>query len=178
LNAALIVLLAYFWLPQLGSDARTLAQARALLVAPSAKPIDGIHCNSMEQAVFHVHAHLNILDAGNLVRVPAGVGIKPAQGCLYWLHTHDASGVIHVEAPVKRSLTLGNFFDIWGKPLSPERVTNVRVHAGQSMRVYVNNRLYYGNPRAIPLRAHTNITIEIGPPFEPPQLFPFNEFGL
>lgn len=177
-SAALVAVLTYFWIPQLSGAASQLAQARALLTVPSAKPIDGIYCNSMEQAVFHVHAHLAILDAGRSVRVPAGVGIKPKRGCLYWLHTHDATGIIHVEAPHKMKLTLGNFFDIWGKPLSRDRVASVRVHGGQTMRVYLNGRLYRANPRAIPLHNHTTINIEIGPPFQRPHPFPFSAFGL
>ncbi len=30
------------------------------------------------------------------------------------LHTHDASGIIHVESSVKRNYTLGEFLNIWG----------------------------------------------------------------
>jgi hypothetical protein len=31
------------------------------------------------------------------------------------MHTHDESGVIHIESAVARNYTLGEFFDIWGK---------------------------------------------------------------
>lgn len=30
----------------------------------------------------------------------------------YWLHTHDESGVIHIESPLRRAFTLGNVFDL------------------------------------------------------------------
>jgi hypothetical protein len=30
------------------------------------------------------------------------------------LHTHDASGIIHVESSVKRNYTLGEFLNTWG----------------------------------------------------------------
>jgi hypothetical protein len=30
------------------------------------------------------------------------------------LHTHDTSGIIHVESPTVRSFTLGEFVDLWG----------------------------------------------------------------
>lgn len=177
-TAGLVALLGYFWGPQFGGAASELVAARTLLIAPAAKPIDGIHCNSMEQAVFHVHAHLTILDAGHEMLIPAGVGIKPAQGCLYWLHTHDATGIIHVEAPKRVQMTLGNFFDIWGKHLSRSQVARASARPGQRMRVYVNGHLYRGNPRAIPLHNHTTIWLELGPPFERPRPFPFKVYGV
>ena len=29
-----------------------------------------------------------------------------------WLHTHAADGIVHIESPVDRTYTLGNFFDV------------------------------------------------------------------
>jgi hypothetical protein len=61
---------------------------------------------------FHIHTHLDIFINGNHYTVPSQIGIKPDDRCLYWLHTHDDNGVIHIEAPEKRDFTLGKFFDI------------------------------------------------------------------
>jgi len=57
-----------------------------------------VRCDTNEQLAYHIHAHLSILngDQGE-VSVPANIGIRDA--CLYWLHTHDDTGVIHIEAP-------------------------------------------------------------------------------
>jgi hypothetical protein len=44
---------------------------------------------------------------------------------MYWIHTHDSTGWIHVEAPRKIRATLGQFFDVWGQPLSREKVLDV-----------------------------------------------------
>jgi hypothetical protein len=82
--------------------------------APSSSaPIDGIECGAMEQLDFHIHAHLDIFINGQHSTVPALIGIT--YKCFYWLHTHDESGVIHLESPVKRDFTLGHLFDIWNK---------------------------------------------------------------
>lgn len=45
-------------------------------------------------------------------------------GELHLLHTHDGSGIIHVELPhaVATPPTLGDFFTIWGEPLNPGQV--------------------------------------------------------
>lgn len=142
-------------------------------LAVSGVPVDGIHCDSMEQVSYHVHVHLTILDAGKSVTVPANTGITA--NCLYWLHTHDESGVIHEEAPKKIDPTLGNFFDIWGQPLSKERAATAVVRSGRHMRVYLDGRAYLGNPRAIPLHPHADITIEIGPPFSAPRKYNFGD---
>src|SRR5262245_14575940 len=61
----------------------------------------------------HLHPHLTILVNGSPVTVPAGIGIKAA-GDLP-LHTHDASGTIHVESPGARTFTLADFFAVWGR---------------------------------------------------------------
>lgn len=134
------------------------------------KPIDGIPCGQ-ETVTYHVHAHLTILDQGKPVVVPAQTGFG-STGCLYWLHTHDTSGVIHIEGPSSSfHPTLGKFFDIAqktnGQPILPA------IKSGQELKVYVNQKPYSGDPRNITLLAHTTITIEFGPPFKPPQKYAF-----
>jgi hypothetical protein len=135
----------------------------------TSKPVDGISCDFAEASTYHVHAHLAILVDGKTVPgPPANTGIQFEHLCLYWLHTHDATGIIHIEAPHRISPTLGNFFDIWGQLLGRQRVADHAVGAGQTLRVYVGPTLYSGNPRAIPLYEHTKVTLEIGPPFVAP----------
>jgi hypothetical protein len=138
----------------------------------TSKPIDGIGCDVAEGATYHVHAHLAIVVGEKAVAgPPANTGIHIEHLCLYWLHTHDTSGIIHIEAPHRISPTLGNFFDIWGQPLSRQRVADHVVGAGQALQVYVGPTLYSGNPRSIPLYEHTKVTLEIGPPFiDPPSV--------
>lgn len=137
------------------------------------RPIDGIPCNQSEQLTYHVHAHLTILDRGRQVPVPQYIGINLLRSCYYWLHTHDAFGVIHIEAPHKVSPTLGQFFDIWQQPLSRTQVASAPVASRESMRVYINTSLYRGDPRAIRLTPHESITIEVGPPFPASKRYKF-----
>lgn len=130
--------------------------------------IDGIPCESGEQLAYHVHAHVTILDNGQPVSVPADVGIPGA--CIYWLHTHDTTGVVHVEAPSAHPFTLGQFFDIWGQPLSSG---NVAGHRG-NVTAYVNQTPFTGDPRAIPLEDKESIVLEVGSAVPPPANYDFS----
>jgi hypothetical protein len=131
-------------------------------------PIDGIRCDTMEGAVQHIHTHLQIFNRGRSVEVPAQIGIMQISGCLYWLHTHANDGIIHIESPVMRTFTLGQFFDVWDQSLNRTQAASARAPRGHVLRVTVNGRLWKGNPRAIPLRDHEEIVIQNGPPYGTP----------
>jgi len=137
--------------------------------------IDGMKCGVM-MGGYHVHAHLDLFDAGHRILLYGGIGWSQQGHCWYWLHTHDGSGIIHVEGPDNSfSPTLGKFFDVWHQPLSRREFLDYRLEPGQSMRVYVNQKSYAGNPRDIPLQRHITISLEIGPPFLPPQKYNFGK---
>ena len=84
--------------------------------APTASPASNVPCGPSEVFTRHDHAHLTILIRGQIKTVPAFVGITATSIC--WLHTHDTSGIIHIEAGDNRTLTLGDFFAVWRQPLS------------------------------------------------------------
>jgi hypothetical protein len=128
-------------------------------------PIDGIRCDSMEGAVEHIHAHIALIDRGRAVSVPAAIGIPSGTGCLYWVHTHTPDGFIHIESPVRRSFTLGQFFDIWGMDLSPTRAASMSVPRGRRLSIWVNGARYGGDPAKIVLKNRETIVIQNGPPF-------------
>ncbi len=140
-------------------------------------PVDGITCIAQEQTVLHIHSHLALFVNGSQLQVPAGIGIAPIppQGCLYWIHTHDTTGIIHIEAPALGPpgggpFTLGMFFDIWNQPLTQNDVAGKR----GPVTAYVNGMLWRGDPRSIPLLAHQLITLEVGKRVPPPNYaFPY-----
>ncbi len=144
------------------------APAGAQQAAPSA--IDGIRCDQMEGAVFHIHQHLVLLDRGKPVPIPSDVGRPLLGACFYWLHTHTPDGLIHVESPVFRTFTLGNFFDVWGQPLSSTSAGPLRFKKG-ALRAYVDGNRYNGDPRKIELTQHADIVLEAGPPYSKPVPF-------
>lgn len=144
--------------------------------------IGPIRCtyNEMTQSGFyHEHAHLTILDAGKNIPVQTNIGFDIQHDCLTWVHTHNPSlGIIHIESPYKIVPTLGQFFQVWRQPLSSHQVASATVQPGQKMEVFVNEKRYYGDPSAITLHRHTDVTIEIGPPFQKPQPFNFAKYNL
>jgi hypothetical protein len=155
-------------------DAAPLA---GLAGAATGQPVDGISCQTSEQTLFHIHAHLTVFVNGVARQVPAAIGIPGAQAeqttsgpfiasgnCFYWLHTHAADGIIHIESPVQRVYTLGEFFDEWGQPLGPGRVGPA---TGKVTAIY-NGQAYQGNPRNIPLTAHAQIQLEVSTPLIAP----------
>lgn len=142
---------------------------------PAAKVIAGISCDAQEGQRMHIHQHLVILDRGKEVAVPYNVGQPEDVPCIYWLHTHKTDGIIHVEAPLNRKFTLGDFFAIWGQPLSRTRAATAVAAKGGSLTVYVNGKKYVGDPSKIELVAHADIVIMTGPPF--PKLPVFTAWG-
>ncbi|HEV3290712.1 MAG TPA: hypothetical protein VG123_17155 [Streptosporangiaceae bacterium] len=149
-----------------------------LATAATGQPVDQISCQTSEQTLFHIHAHLAIFVNGKARQVPAAIGVPGARAqqtpngpfiaagtCFYWLHTHASDGIIHIESPVQRTYTLGEFFDEWGQPLGPAQVGPA---TGRVVALY-DGKVYQGNPRDIPLTAHAQIQLDIGTPLIAPQ---------
>lgn len=142
-----------------------IASSKALSGAGvSALAIDGIQCNNVEQLVSHIHAHLDIFINGQPYTIPSQIGITDK--CFYWLHTHDESGVIHIESPVAKDYTIGQFFDIWNKKFSNTQILDNIVNGKNTLNVYVNgNKVNAGvNYRDIKLKAHDEIAVVYGKP--------------
>ncbi|MER3409313.1 MAG: hypothetical protein C4306_04220 [Thermoleophilia bacterium] len=125
----------------------------------------------------HTHQHLDLVVDGRLVPVPAGIGIDPRGRFIAELHTHDASGIIHVEAPRLRRFTLGEFFDVWGLRFSARCLGGYCARGARKVWVFVNGRRVLGDPRQIPLRQHDEIVVAYGTlasiPKPIPRAFPF-----
>jgi hypothetical protein len=132
-------------------------------VNPAYPAVDGISCNALEQTVYHIHAHLSIYINGSLSQLPQYVGIASDGSCYYWLHTHDTTGVVHIESPTQKDYSLGNFFDEWSQRFStlgypPE------LDFTSGWQIWINGKPYSGNFRNIPLTAHELITMAYNSP--------------
>lgn len=149
--------------------------ASTVAAVPEGEPVDGIHCDPMEGTVLHIHQHLAIYNHGKPVRIPEDVGRPLFAQCFYWLHTHTPDGIIHVESPTFRSYTLGQFFAVWGQPLSRSNVAGAKLKPGESTTVWVDGHRYTGDPRTIELTQHLDVVIDVGPPA--PKPVPFTDWN-
>jgi hypothetical protein len=123
--------------------------------------VQGVQCDPLEGTVFHIHAHLDVIVNGKSVEVPSGIGIKPNE-CLYWLHTHNTSGVIHIESPTQTKFTLLQFIQVWDNTpgISPsfEQLTN----HDKNFKVFVNGIEFKDSYDKVSLNAHDEIVIVSG----------------
>jgi hypothetical protein len=161
--AAALVVLAGCGSSSKQKTASTTTQAAPATTSNGARVIDGIRCQP-EHLETHYHAHLELLRNGRPVVVPALIGIDLQHQCLYWLHTHDTTGVMHIESPDTRTYNLGEFFDVWGQPLSRTRAASLH----GALKVFVGTKRVNVDPRTIVLRPHELITIEQGRTVPPP----------
>ena len=138
---------------------------------PAGQTIAGISCDAMEGQRVHIHQHLAIFDHGKPVTIPDNVGRPMMRQCLYWVHTHTVDGVIHIESPTTRTFTLGDFFTIWGQPLTTTQAASAKADKGSKLKVWVDGKPYTGDARKIELTAHADVVIESGPPFPTPPKF-------
>jgi hypothetical protein len=141
--------------------------------------VNGISCDTLEGTVEHIHMHLAIFVNGQEQQVPMGIGIgQPWQvadsdegpfvedgSCFYWLHTHTEDGIVHIESPLRRRFTLGDFFAIWQMTLNENQVGP----AQGPVIVYVNGQRSNARPQDIPLLSHERVQLDVGndvPPYQ------------
>jgi hypothetical protein len=136
-----------------GANTAGLARRLPALGLPPLGPMEG--------TVVHIHQHLDLYVDGRKVTVPAGIGIDPAIGYAP-LHTHDSSGVIHVESPTVRTYTLGDFFAVWGVRFTPTCLGGYCAGGGRQLRVYVDGHLDPGDPTTVTLEPHQELVVTFG----------------
>jgi hypothetical protein len=125
-----------------------------------------------EGSVIHIHQHLDIYVDGKHETVPAQIGIYDGQ-FLTELHTHDTTGVMHVESDKKRNFSLGEFFGVWGVRLTSTCVGGY-CKPKTPWRMYVDGAQYTADPSALVLKKHQEIAIVVGkPPKKVPSTYAF-----
>jgi len=126
-----------------------------------------------EQLAVHYHAHLDIFANGSKVTVPAGIGFVIRNGTptgLTVLHTHDTSGIIHVESAKDQPYTLGQVFTEWGVALNSTQVGGLHADANHLFATYVNGTRFTGDPATLRLKRHLEIALWYGPNGQTPQV--------
>lgn len=142
----------------------------------------GLEPLTEEGQVVHIHQHLDLFVGGRQVTVPANIGIDADGGFISDLHTHDSSGIMHVESPTQRDFTLGQFFAVWGLPLSADCIGSLCERGSRQLRVWVNGTEVAGDLTRVKLAEHQEIAIAHGTaaqmPDPVPDSFDFGAVGL
>ena len=99
-------------------------------------------------AAYHIHSLVGVKVDGSLYAPPANIGIT---NCMYWVHTHAADGIVHVEAPATVHPTLGDFLDIWGKTYPDDQLLAQAREAIAAGEVTVDDKPYAGDALALQL---------------------------
>jgi hypothetical protein len=107
----------------------------------------------------HHHALIHIYNDGLLIPVAPNIGIhKPAYSSI---HTHDQTGVIHMESDVPHDFTIGDFFYIWGVRFGKASLGNLVNKGDKQVRVYVNGKLV-PDPVHYVMKDQDNIVVGYG----------------
>jgi hypothetical protein len=136
------------WAPEYGSLGERLNALK--LPAPS-------------DTVFHIHALLRVFVNGKREPVPANIGIDQADQILAPLHTHDASGIVHIESVTEYPFTLGQFFTVWGVKFTDTQIGAYRNADGHSLSVFVNGKRV-SDPVKYVMKPHDSIIVGYGKP--------------
>jgi hypothetical protein len=128
-----------------------------------------------------VGVHVELFAANRVVLVPAGIGTMAprtiAAGrisrarCYGELVTLDPTGLVLVRSGTAPSL--GDLFRSWGQPLSARRLGPFAAPAGTRVAVFVDGRRRRGSPASVPLSAHAEIVLEVGPAVPPHSSYAF-----
>lgn len=134
----------------------------------------GLPALGAEGTTLHIHIHLDVYVDGRHIAVPPAVGID-AQGLFISpVHTHDPSGIIHVESPTVQDFTLGQLMAVWGVRFSDRCIGGLCAGKGKELRLYVNGQRVNADPTRIDLASHDEIVVVFGkPPKRIPASFSF-----
>jgi hypothetical protein len=99
-------------------------------------------------------AHVELFANKLALLLPKGIGVT--HGCSYPVRTTTPFGVVEYVPAAKP--TLGDLFDVWGRRLSARRLA---AFVGP-VSAWVGGRRWEGDVRAIPLRPHAEIVVEVG----------------
>ncbi len=107
----------------------------------------------------HYHFYLEILQENEKIPLPSNVGVY--ENCIHPIHTHDASGLVHVDYPEKIHFTLGDFFDMQGIIFHDRQIGSIKTFDGYKIIVRVGDKNREKDYRNILLEDKKDIKIQI-----------------
>lgn len=124
------------------------------------------------------HVHLSIFRNGERLMIPKEIGYRTY--CIFNTNTDILNGVVDAFPEVNMTgyLTLGDFFYVWGMPLTANNVAGI---TGLPMAIFIedNGRLsrYTGDPTKIEMLPFRSITIQLGTPLAEIPTYDWSDYG-
>jgi hypothetical protein len=127
----------------------------------------------LSETILHHHVHLWIYVDGQPVVVPPEVGFSQALHVFSPLHTHDATGLVHVEsADPNFQPVLAQFMDVWGVYFTQTCLGDACNDGDRQLRVFLDGQEYTGDPTLLPLTDQSAVVITMGTPDQLPDPMP------
>lgn len=132
----LIVLFACLVLITLLVSVRLINKTKQLEATQTARYKRLTECTGHAPGNVHYHATLKISYLGEDYPIPANIGL--IGDCIHPVHTHDYTGLIHVDYPTKYPFTLNDFFTEWGIRFSRYQLSNILITKDTRLVMTVN----------------------------------------
>jgi hypothetical protein len=116
-----------------------------------------------DDLAMHVHTHLSITVDGAPVSIPGDIGHDAETKLASPLHTHDTSGIVHVESPRRESFVLGQLFTEWDVHLDATSIGSLGPDDGLDLTVFVDGSRREGDPTDIRLRDFADVALVLAP---------------
>lgn len=121
-----------------------------ILQASTADDPDPIAQNCLDHSGLarHDHSNLNIYINGVENSIPSSIGINTETcnqegGNMHAVHTHDATGKLHVESNEDIDIPIGVFFDIWGVHFNETGIFDYRVNSTHELIMTIDGVANY-----------------------------------
>jgi hypothetical protein len=125
-----------------------------------------------EGTTMHEHANVQIFVHGQDERIPTDIGINTSKGTIQSIHTHDDTGLVHLESSESREFTLGDFFGVWGVRFTPSCLGAYCNEGNNRLQVFVDGDEVTDDIQDVQLDDQTVIVVMYGTAAELPDPIP------
>lgn len=125
-----------------------------------------------EGTTMHEHADVQIFVHGTKEPIPKDIGIDASKGTIQSIHTHDDTGLVHLESSRSRGFTLGEFFGVWGVRFTPSCLGAYCNEGNNRLQVFVDGDEVTASLQNVQLDDQSVIVVTYGTPTELPDPIP------
>jgi hypothetical protein len=152
-----------------GSSSGSGAQAGVVTTPPPWEPVStdleeritAMGLPGLSETIFHIHALLYVYVDGKKVTVPANIGLDAANRVFSPMHTHDTTGIVHMEATRPFKFTIGDFFNVWGVKFSDGQLGPYKPGGGNVLQTWVDGK-QVSDPVNYVLKPHDVVIVGYG----------------